>query len=75
MVLVVVATWSDRIALRSPFILAGILVCFVGYSINISDIRIGVKYFGTFLCVTGSYATLPGIIAWCVAIIFVLDLL
>ncbi|EPS96925.1 hypothetical protein FOMPIDRAFT_1032200 [Fomitopsis schrenkii] len=63
-VLVVVAIWSDRIKLRSPFLLAGILTCIIGFSINISDANAGVKYFGTFLCVTGSYATLPGSIAW-----------
>lgn len=59
------AIWSDRIKLRSPFLLAGILTCIIGFSINISDANAGVKYFGTFLCVTGSYATLPGSIAWC----------
>jgi hypothetical protein len=26
----------------------------------------GVKYVGTFFCVTGPYAAVPGIIAWCV---------
>jgi hypothetical protein len=39
-------------------------MCLVGFSINISDVAPGVKYFGTFLCVGGSYAGFPGVVAW-----------
>lgn len=53
--------------MRSPFIFAGLLVSLVGFSINISDAPMGVKYFGTLLCVAGSYAAFPGGIAWYVA--------
>ncbi|KZT63416.1 MFS general substrate transporter [Daedalea quercina L-15889] len=63
-VLVIVAIWSDRSKLRSPFLFAGLVMCLIGFAINISDVRIGAKYFGTFLCVTGSYATMPGVISW-----------
>ncbi|OSX57439.1 hypothetical protein POSPLADRAFT_1067855 [Postia placenta MAD-698-R-SB12] len=64
LVLLVFALWSDRIRLRSPFILAGLVMCLIGFAINISDVAVGVKYFGTFFCVSGSYAAFPGIIAW-----------
>ncbi|KAJ6625864.1 hypothetical protein B0H10DRAFT_2001105 [Mycena sp. CBHHK59/15] len=65
-VLYVFAYWSDRIQRRSPFIMAGLLMCLVGFSINISNAPSGVKYFGTFFCVAGSYAAFPGVVAWCV---------
>lgn len=63
-VLYIWALWSDRIQRRSPFILAGLTLCLIGYAINISNVRHGVKYFGTFFVVTGSYAAFPGIVAW-----------
>jgi hypothetical protein len=50
--------------LRWPFVLAGLIVSAVGFGINISDAPIGVKYFGTFLCVAGSYSAAPGTVAW-----------
>ena len=52
--------------MRYPFILAGLVMLTIGFAINISDVPIGVKYFGTFFCVSGSYAAFPGIVAWCV---------
>ncbi|KAJ6625730.1 major facilitator superfamily domain-containing protein [Mycena sp. CBHHK59/15] len=58
------AYYSDRMQKRYPFIIAGFLMCLTGYSINISNAPSGVKYFGTFFCVTGAYAAVPGIIAW-----------
>lgn len=64
LVLITFAIWSDRIKMRSPFILAGLTMCLIGFAINISDARIGVKYFGTFLCVSGSYAAFPGVVSW-----------
>jgi len=63
-VLLAFATWSDHVKLRSPFVLAGLVMCMIGFAINISDVPVGVKYFGTFFCVSGSYAAFPGIIAW-----------
>ncbi|TFY59400.1 hypothetical protein EVJ58_g5799 [Rhodofomes roseus] len=63
-VLMIFALWSDHLKMRSPFILTGLLMCLVGFSINISDAPIGAKYFGTFLCVSGSYAAFPGIVTW-----------
>ena len=52
--------------MRSPFILLGLVMLLIGFSINISDTMRGVKYFGTFFCVAGSYAAFPGVITWCV---------
>ena len=64
--LIVWAVWSDRIKKRYPFILAGLVYCLVGFAINIADVPIGAKYFGTFLIVAGAYAGFPGVVAWCV---------
>lgn len=64
MVLLVFAIWSDRIKKRSPFILAGLLMCLIGFVINISSASIGAKYFGTYFCIGGSYAAFPGIVSW-----------
>ncbi|KAJ6521968.1 MFS general substrate transporter [Mycena vulgaris] len=63
-VLFVFAYWSDKIQKRFPFILAGLLMCLTGFAINISTAPSGVKYFGTFFCVAGSYAAFPGVVAW-----------
>ncbi|KAF9234659.1 major facilitator superfamily domain-containing protein [Melanogaster broomeanus] len=62
--LVTFAHWSDKLKLRSPFIFAAQLIALVGYIINISDAPSGVKYFGTYLCVIGSYSSGPGSISW-----------
>ena len=58
------AHFSDKIKMRSPFILAGLMMCLVGFSISISEASHGVKYFGTFFCVAGAYSAAPGVIAW-----------
>ncbi|KAJ7759295.1 MFS general substrate transporter [Mycena olivaceomarginata] len=63
-VLFIFAYWSDRIKMRSPFIFVGFLFSLIGFAINISNAPSGVKYVGTFFCVTGPYAAVPGIIAW-----------
>ena len=46
--------------------LSGLIFCLVGFAINIADVSIGAKYFGTFLIVAGAYAGFPGVVAWCV---------
>lgn len=56
--------FSDKIKMRFPFIYAGLLMCLIGFAINIADVPTGVKYFGTFWCVAGSYAAFPGVVAW-----------
>ncbi|KAF8840157.1 MFS general substrate transporter [Paxillus ammoniavirescens] len=62
--ILVFAHFSDKTELRSPFIYAGQLIALIGYIINISDAPSGVKYFGTYLCVIGSYSSSPGSISW-----------
>ncbi|KAK7033226.1 major facilitator superfamily domain-containing protein [Favolaschia claudopus] len=63
-VLFIFAYWSDKIKKRAPFIYAGLTMLLIGFSINISNAPSGVKYFGTFFCVAGSYAAFPGVVAW-----------
>jgi len=63
-VLLLFGHYSDRLQMRSPFILAGLCMLVIGFGINISDASSGVKYFGTFFCVAGSYAPFPGVVAW-----------
>jgi len=58
------AFYSDKIKMRSPFVFAGLVLCLIGFSINISNAPHGVKYFGVFFCVAGSYAAFPGVVAW-----------
>ncbi|KAI5118654.1 hypothetical protein M0805_002574 [Coniferiporia weirii] len=63
-VLLLFGHYSDKLGMRSPFIILGLSMCLIGFSINISTAPRGVKYFGTFFCVAGSYATFPGVVAW-----------
>ncbi|KAG5636842.1 hypothetical protein H0H81_006635 [Sphagnurus paluster] len=64
MVLYAFAHYSDKIKMRSPFIIGGLTMCLFGFAINISNASHGVKYFGTFFIVAGSYSAFPGIVAW-----------
>ena len=50
--------------MRSPFIVLDLSMLTIGFAINISDAPFGVKYFGTFFCVAGSYAPFPGVVSW-----------
>lgn len=61
--IIVFAMQSDRLQIRSPFILAGQLVSLIGFAINLSGGPRGVRYFGTFLCCAG-YAAFPVLVAW-----------
>ncbi|KAG0694942.1 MFS general substrate transporter [Suillus ampliporus] len=62
--LFVFAHYSDKMQMRSPFILAGLVLCLIGFSINISTAPDGVKYFGIFFIVMGSYAAIPAVVSW-----------
>ncbi|KIJ14067.1 hypothetical protein PAXINDRAFT_79958 [Paxillus involutus ATCC 200175] len=62
--ILVFAHFADKNKLRSPFVFAAQLIALFGYIINISDAPSGVKYFGTYLCVIGSYSSSPGSISW-----------
>lgn len=53
----VIAWASDRVGLRSPFILGATLACIVGYSMNISSSSLGVRLAAVFMLGTGVYAT------------------
>ena len=55
---------SDLTISVRPFIFGGLLMLLTGFSIEISDASRGAKYFGTFLCVAGSYASFPAVVAW-----------
>jgi len=63
-VLLIFSHFSDKYKIRSPCILAGLTMCLIGFSINISDTKPGIKYFGTFFCVAGSYAAVPAVVSW-----------
>ncbi|KIJ08926.1 hypothetical protein PAXINDRAFT_17976, partial [Paxillus involutus ATCC 200175] len=56
--------FSDKLKLRSPFIFAGQSVALLGYIINITDAPSGVKFFGAYLCIIGTFACSPGPISW-----------
>ncbi|KAG5636840.1 hypothetical protein H0H81_006633 [Sphagnurus paluster] len=58
------AHYSDKLKMRSPFIIGGLIMCLFGFAINISNVAHGVKYFGTFFIVAGSYSAVPGAVAW-----------
>jgi hypothetical protein len=66
--LFVFAHYSDKLKMRFPFILAGLSMSLIGFSLNISTVSHGVKYFGTFFVVMGNYAAVPGAISWCAMI-------
>lgn len=65
-VLYIFAYYSDKLKMRAPFIYAGLICLVIGYGINISNAGSGVKYFGTFWIVVGSYSAFPGVVSWCV---------
>ncbi|KIK81633.1 hypothetical protein PAXRUDRAFT_15139 [Paxillus rubicundulus Ve08.2h10] len=56
--------FSDKCKLRSPFIFAGQSIALLGYIINISDAPSSVKFFGTYLCIIGSFSSAPGGTSW-----------
>jgi hypothetical protein len=62
----VFAHFSDKVKLRSPFIFAAQLIALLGYIINILDVPSGIKYFGTYLCVIGTFSGVPGGVSWSV---------
>ncbi|KAI0634507.1 MFS general substrate transporter [Trametes polyzona] len=63
-IVLICSIYSDRLRLRSPFVFAGLVLALVGYGVNIADVSIGVKYFGTYLVVIGAYLSAPMVITW-----------
>ncbi|KIK22519.1 hypothetical protein PISMIDRAFT_497651 [Pisolithus microcarpus 441] len=59
-----VAHFSDRMKIRFPFIIVSELIGLAGYIILITDASTGVKYFGTFLVVIGTYSGVPCTVGW-----------
>ncbi|KAI5984054.1 major facilitator superfamily domain-containing protein [Pisolithus albus] len=59
-----VAHFSDRMKIRFPFIIVSQLMGLAGYIILITDASTGVKYFGTFLVVIGTYSGVPCTVGW-----------
>jgi len=55
---------SDRLVLRSPFILGTSLSGVVGYTILVASPKSGVEYFGTYLCAIGIFTTVGLNVAW-----------
>ncbi|KAJ3557628.1 hypothetical protein NPX13_g9888 [Xylaria arbuscula] len=62
----VVAYTTDRLKHRFTFVMAGLVVAAVGYSLLLGQERlpVGVKYFALFLVVGGGYAVQPITITW-----------
>lgn len=53
---VLVAGWgSDKVGMRGPFMLAGLVVAAAGYVMLISTANVHVQYGGTFLVAMGMY--------------------
>ncbi|KAI6122124.1 MFS general substrate transporter [Pisolithus croceorrhizus] len=63
-VMIIVAHFSDIMKIRSSFIVAMECVGLVGYIIQITNASTGIKYFGTYLAVTGLYAGVPCVVGW-----------
>jgi hypothetical protein len=62
-IVAIAASWhSDRTRMRSPYILAGALMCIIGFGCMLSK-NIGASVFGTFLAIAGSATQLPLIMA------------
>ncbi|KIJ06988.1 hypothetical protein PAXINDRAFT_43160, partial [Paxillus involutus ATCC 200175] len=55
--MLVLAYFSDKVELRSPFIFAGQSIALLGHIINISDAPSNVSFFGTYLCIIGGFAS------------------
>jgi len=64
MTMFIVAHFSDKMKLRSPFIVGLQAIALVGYAIELSNASAGVKYFGTYLCGIGVLGAFPSVICW-----------
>lgn len=64
----IVANLSDRVRMRSPFILGGMVLGLIGYIINILKASNGEKFFGAILCILGLFGGMPSVYAWCIAL-------
>lgn len=58
------AALSDKIKMRGPCILAGLVVAAIGYIMQLASHKVGVKYAGTFFIAAGAFPCSPLILAW-----------
>jgi len=59
---IVLAIIADKYAIRSPMILLGLIMSFIGYLIMYLSYTPGVRYFGAFLASGGAYSSFPGVV-------------
>ncbi|GAA5982693.1 hypothetical protein JCM11641_002339 [Rhodosporidiobolus odoratus] len=59
-----ISIYADKRQSRFPFMMIELLLCLVGFIINIAPAPSGVKYFGLFLIAMGAYAGLPTSVTW-----------
>ena len=56
---------SGKTGYRFPFILFGITLCTIGWSLQLSQVNpIGVRYFALYFIATGAFLQLPLCVAW-----------
>ncbi|PGH17691.1 hypothetical protein AJ80_04698 [Polytolypa hystricis UAMH7299] len=60
----IVGYFSDRLQVRAPFVAGMALTGVVGFALVAFAQPNGVRYFGVYLGVGGSYAALPACVAW-----------
>ncbi|GAB7366750.1 hypothetical protein MBLNU230_g0705t1 [Neophaeotheca triangularis] len=59
------ACWlSDRLKLRGPIIVSGLLIALIGYIMQLASTNEAVKYVGTFFIAIGAFPCSPTVIGW-----------
>lgn len=61
---ILAAFWSDRVRLRSPFLIGGLAMAGLGFILCISSADPHVVYAGVFIAACGIYPAVPGHIVW-----------
>lgn len=59
-----VAFLSDKIKMRGPLIVSGLLIAAIGYIMQLASNSNAVKYVGTFFIAVGAFPTSPLMTAW-----------
>lgn len=55
---------SDKIKMRSPLMITGLIVAAIGYIMQLASQEPGVKYAGTFFVAAGAFPCSPLVLAW-----------
>ncbi|KAF8625353.1 hypothetical protein AX15_005429 [Amanita polypyramis BW_CC] len=63
-VVYVASYYSDKLEKRSPFVLGGLFLAFLGLLTNLLKVPYIVKYLGTFGVLAGTYGTIPTVVCW-----------